>query len=255
MLGNVRDGHQFNEAALAAYLSDTLGGDGLSVQQFDAGQSNPTFLIQFNGKPYVLRKKPPGKLLPKAHMIEREYTIMSALADTDVPVPQMLCLCEDETIIGTPFFVMEYMEGRVFWDATFPNESPSTRAALFDEMNRVLAALHQVDVERAGLGTYGRKGNYFERQISIWTRQYQASITEDIPSMNALIDWLPANIPHEDSTTIVHGDFRLDNMIFHPTEPRVIAVLDWELSTLGHPLADLAYNCMGFVMDSPVTRR
>lgn len=252
MLGQVRQAHRFDEEALTAYLKREVGGDGhLDIKQFDAGQSNPTFLITVDGTPYVLRKKPPGKLLPKAHMVEREYRIMKALRDTEVPVPKMLTLCEDETVIGTPFFLMEYVQGRVFWDATFPKQAPTERAALFDEMNRVLAALHQVDYASIGLETFGRQGNYFARQISIWTRQYQASVTEDIEAMNGLIDWLPANIPDDEATTIVHGDFRLDNMIFHPTEPRVIALLDWELSTLGHPLADLAYNCMGFVMDTP----
>jgi aminoglycoside phosphotransferase (APT) family kinase protein len=252
VLGEVRQAHRFDQAALSAYLRRQIGDhDALTIQQFDAGQSNPTFLVNVDDTAYVLRKKPPGQLLPKAHMIEREYTIMKALADTDVPVPKMIWLCEDEEVIGTPFFLMEYVKGRVFWDATFPNTSPAERRALFDEMNRVLAALHSVNYQKVGLENYGRPGNYFARQISIWTRQYQASMTENIPSMNHLIEWLPANIPEEESTTIVHGDYRLDNMIFHPTEARVITLLDWELSTLGHPLADLAYNCMGFVMDSP----
>jgi aminoglycoside phosphotransferase (APT) family kinase protein len=252
LLGQVRQAHRFDESALSAYLKREVGGAGiLNIKQFDAGQSNPTFLITVDDTPYVLRKKPPGKLLPKAHMVEREYRIMKALGETEVPVPKMLALCEDEAIIGTPFFLMEYVQGRVFWDATFPKQSPAERAALFSEMNRVLTALHQVDYRGLGLETFGRQGNYFARQISIWTRQYQASVTENIEAMNRLIEWLPANIPDDEVTTIVHGDFRLDNMIFHPTEPRVIALLDWELSTLGHPLADLAYNCMGFVMDTP----
>lgn len=176
---------------------------------------------------------------------------MDALFPTPVPVPKMCHLCEDVEIIGTPFFLMEYVQGRVFWDARFPEQSPEERAALFKAMSQTLAAVHSVDLESAGLSTYGRAGNYFERQISIWTRQYLASETEPIDSIHQLIQWLPKNIPDDDTTTLVHGDFRLDNMIFHPTEPRVIALLDWELSTLGHPLADLAYNCMGYLLDSP----
>jgi aminoglycoside phosphotransferase (APT) family kinase protein len=252
LLGEVQHAHRFDEVALSAYLEREVGGRGeLNIKQFNAGQSNPTFLITVDDTPYVLRKKPPGKLLPKAHMVEREYRIMKALGETNVPVPKMLNICEDEGVIGTPFFLMEYVQGRVFWDASFPDQAPAERAALFAEMNRVLVALHQVDYAAVGLESFGHPGNYFARQISIWTRQYQASVTEDIQSMNGLIEWLPGNIPDDDVTTIVHGDFRLDNMIFHPSEPRVIALLDWELSTLGHPLADLAYNCMGYVMDSP----
>ena len=252
-IGAVRDSHRFNEAALARFMADNVAGftGDLNVQQFDAGQSNPTFLVEAGGTRYVVRKKPPGKLLPKAHMVEREFRIMKALADTDVPVPAMMALCEDDSIIGTPFFVMEYLQGRVFWDARFPELSASERAAMYQETNRVLSTLHTVDYEDIGLGDYGRPGNYFARQISIWTRNYQAAETETLSSMNSLIDWLPAHIPGDDSVSIAHGDYRLDNMVFHPTEPRVIGLLDWELSTLGHPLADLAYYCMIFYMDSP----
>ena len=253
MLGEIRAAHRFDIDRLVDYLATRmeLGTGTVQVKQFDAGQSNPTFLLQTQESQYVLRKKPPGKLLPKAHMIEREHRVMDALFSTPVPVPKMSLICEDPEIIGTPFFVMEYVKGRVFWDARFPEQSPEERTALFGAMSQTLAAVHSVDLESAGLSTYGRAGNYFERQISIWTRQYLASETEPIDSIHQLIQWLPQNIPDDDTTTLVHGDFRLDNMIFHPTQPRVIALLDWELSTLGHPLADLAYNCMGYLLDSP----
>jgi aminoglycoside phosphotransferase (APT) family kinase protein len=200
---------------------------------------------------WVLRKKPPGKLLPKAHAVEREHRVMAALADTGVPVPHVFALCEEDQVIGTPFVLMEHVEGRIFFDATMPDETPAMRAAVFAQMPQVLAALHGVDFEAVGLGDFGRPGNYFARQISTWTRQFRAAETEVIAPMNALMVWLEQHIPQDDHTTLVHGDFRLDNLVFHPTEPRVIAVLDWELSTLGHPLADLGYNCMSWVIDSP----
>ena len=252
-IGDVRPAHRFDEDAVARYMRENIDGfsGDLQVQQFDAGQSNPTYLLTANARQYVLRKKPPGQLLPKAHMVDREHRIMAALSETEVPVPEMFVLCEDESLIGTPFFVMEYVRGRVFWDATFPEQSSGERRALYAETCRVLAALHNVDHEAIGLGDYGRPGNYFSRQISRWSRQYEASKTEELEPMNQLMRWLPAHVPEDDTTSIVHGDYRLDNMIFHPTEPRVIALLDWELSTIGHPLADLAYNCMSWVMDSP----
>jgi len=253
MLIDVRDAHRFPLDPLLAYVGDTLGipTHTVRLQQFDAGQSNPTFLLTIDNTPYVLRKKPPGDLLPKAHMVEREYRVMKALETSDVPVPRMLLLCEDSDVIGTPFFLMEYVQGRVFWDARFPDQPPSERTALFRSMSDTLAALHSVDYASVGLDTFGRAGNYFARQLSIWTRQYQASETQNLPAMNHLMEWLPNHVPEDDTVSLVHGDFRLDNLIFHPTQPKVIAVLDWELSTIGHPLADLAYNCMGYLLDSP----
>jgi aminoglycoside phosphotransferase (APT) family kinase protein len=240
--------HRFDEAGLAAYLRAHV--DGFSgtpeILKFRGGQSNPTFLVAAGARRYVLRKKPPGPLLPSAHAVEREHRVMSALRGSEVPVARTWCLCEDPQIIGTPFFVMEYVEGRVLFDPSLPGMAPADRAAHYDEMNRVIAALHRVDWARIGLGDFGRPGNYFTRQIDRWTRQYRASETERIDAMENLIAWLPRNIPAGEETTLVHGDFRLDNLIFHPDSPRVLAVLDWELSTLGHPLADLAYHMMAW---------
>jgi aminoglycoside phosphotransferase (APT) family kinase protein len=240
--------------ALARYLAPRIDGvnGALRVRQFAGGQSNPTYLLACDaggGKPareWVLRKKPPGPLLPTAHAVDREYRIFTALEGSDVPVPKAYLFCDDPNVIGTEFFVMEYLAGRIFWDATLPGLAPAERSAIFDEMNRVLAALHLVDYAARGLGDYGKPGNYFERQIRRWTQQYEAAKTDVVPSMERLIEWLPAHVPSDDQTCLVHGDFRLDNMIFDPREPRVRAVLDWELSTLGHPLADLAYNCMPY---------
>lgn len=251
--GPVRAAHAFDEAGLGAYLEREAGiaAQGLVVQQFGGGQSNPTFLLTSRGQRFVLRKKPPGKLLKSAHQVDREYRIMKALAATDVPVPRMVALCEDETVIGTAFYVMEYLEGRIFRDPQMPGASRAERAAVYDSMNDVLARLHRVDFQKIGLGDFGRPGNYFERQISRFIQQYRAAQTEQIPEMEELIAWLPGNIPVEDSVSIAHGDYRLENTIFHPTEPRMIAVLDWELSTIGHPLADLAYNCLGYHYINP----
>lgn len=251
----VRAAHRFDESRLARYLKDRLEGfDGpLSVRQFSGGQSNPTFLLSTPDRRCVLRKKPPGKLLPSAHQVEREYRIMTALARADVPVCRTLLLCEDESIIGTPFFLMDYVEGRVLRDMLLPEQTREERAAIYDAMNDVLARLHKVDHQALGLADYGKPGNYYARQISRWTKQYELAKTQEIEAMDNLIRWLPANIPTDDETTIVHGDYRLENMIFHPTEPRVLAVLDWELSTLGHPLADLAYNCMTYYFNYGAT--
>lgn len=243
----VREAHQFDEARLLAYLSGPLGLAGTTkVEQFAGGQSNPTFLLTSGESRFVLRKKPPGKLLPSAHAIEREYRVMKALADSDVPVPRMRVLCEDDDVIGTPFFVMDFVEGRVFADPTLPDVAVDERRAMYDSMNDTLARLHRVDWRAAGLEDYGKPARYVARQIERWSKQYEASKTEPIDAMDRLMTWLPENTPADDETTIAHGDFRPGNLMFHPTEPRVVAVLDWELSTLGHPLGDLAYFCMAY---------
>ena len=244
----VRDAHHFDEDRLAEYLAaHPAGFEGpLKVLQFEGGQSNPTFLLNTEKKQYVLRKKPPGKLLPSAHMVEREFRIMKALEKTDVPVPRMHLLCEDETVIGVTFFVMEYVRGRVLADFTLPDMSVQERRAIYLDMIRVLAALHSVEYKALGLENYGKPGNYFGRQIGRWSKQYVAAKTDEIPSMEKLMEYLPGNVPAGDTTCIVHGDYRMENMLFHPTEPRVVALLDWELSTLGHPLGDLAYTCIPF---------
>lgn len=248
-LVDVRPQHRFDEAALAAHLGRrlprTFSGE-IVVRQFEGGQSNPTFLLEADGRRYVLRKKPPGKLLPMAHMVEREYRVMKALEGSAVPVPEMILLEEDESVIGTPFFVMEYVRGRVFPDPSFPGVDARERRALFAEMARVMAALHAVDYRARGLEDFGKPGNYFARQIGRWTKQYEASKTEPLAPMDRLIEWLPSHIPDDDTTAIAHGDYRPHNLLFHPTEPRVVAVLDWELSTLGHPMADVAYNCIPY---------
>jgi aminoglycoside phosphotransferase (APT) family kinase protein len=250
----VASSHAFDTATLQAYLAEKLlGFEGpLTAEQFKGGQSNPTYKLVTPSRSYVMRSKPgpAEKLLPSAHAIEREFTVMKALHPTDVPVPAMLLLCEDEAVIGRAFYVMEYMEGRVLWDQALPGIAKPERAAYYDEMNRVIAALHNVDVAAVGLAGYGKPGNYFERQIGRWTKQYLASITQPIPAMDSLMEWLPAHIPESARDTsqvsVVHGDYRLDNLMFHPTEPRAIAVLDWELSTIGHPLADFSYHCMSW---------
>jgi aminoglycoside phosphotransferase (APT) family kinase protein len=250
----VADQHAFDIGALTAYLSERLPGFSgpLTVEQFKGGQSNPTFKLSTPQSAYVMRCKPGpvAKLLPSAHAIEREFTVMNALRGTGVPVPRMFLLCEDETVIGRAFYVMEFVAGRVLWDQSLPDVDRAGRAAIYDEMNRVIAALHTVDVAQAGLAGYGKPGNYFERQIGRWSKQYVASITEPIEAMDRLMEWLPAHMPASArdaaQVSVVHGDYRLDNMVFHPTEPRVLAVLDWELSTLGHPLADFSYHCMSW---------
>ncbi len=260
----VRDNHRFDEPALHRYLRHNLDGypERARIEQFAGGQSNPTFLLTAEEpgdvavdneatEAWVLRKKPPGKLLPSAHAVEREYRIYEALAETEVPVPRVHLLCEDDSVIGTPFYVMEHVRGRIFPDANLPEVEPADREAIYMEMIRVLAALHGVDYKTRGLQDYGKPGNYFLRQTGRWTKQYLASRTETIPSMDRLIEWLPANAPDDDTTTIVHGDYQLYNMVFDPAEPRALAVLDWEISTLGNPLADLAYNCMKYHWDGP----
>ncbi len=216
----------------------------LTAEKFAGGQSNPTYKLTAESGTYVLRRKPPGQLLQSAHAVDREFKAMSALQNTSVPVATPLALCEDDDVIGSMFYIMEFLPGRTFWDARLPEQSKEERSAIYDAMNQVLADLHSVDYQAVGLADYGKPGNYFERQVSRWTKQYRASETDRVNAMETLIEWLTANTPDDDETTIVHGDFRLDNMIFHPTEPRVIALVDWELSTLGHPLADLAYQCM-----------
>lgn len=235
-----------------SYLEDHLEGFAgpASIRQFEGGQSNPTFLVEAGGRRYVVRKKPPGRLLPSAHAVEREYRVMGALAKTEVPVCAMLLLCEDSAVIGTPFIVMEHVAGRVFHDPTLPGVSPGDRAAIYAHLGEVLVALHDVVPSHVGLDTFGRPGNYYARQVSRWSRQFKASETRSIPAMDWLAEWLPANIPDSDETRIVHGDYRLGNMILHATEPRIVAVLDWELSTLGHPVGDLAYNLMTYFLPS-----
>ena len=246
--------HSFDAQALASWLSERLPGfEGpLEVAQFKGGQSNPTYLLSTPNRSYVMRTKPGpvARLLPSAHAIEREFRVMQALKGTDVPVPQMLLLCDDESVLGRAFYLMEFVQGRVLWDQALPELDPHARPAHYDEMNRVMAALHSLKPEALGLADFGRPGNYFERQIARWSKQYAASVTQPIAEMDQLIEWLPHHIPpgarDEREVSVVHGDFRLDNLIFHPTEPQVLAVLDWELSTLGHPLADFSYHCMSW---------
>lgn len=243
--------HRFDVAALDAWLRRHVAGypDGaLAVEQFKGGQSNPTYKLGIAGRHYVLRTKPApaAKLLPSAHAIEREYRVMDALNKHGFPAPRQVALCTDEDVIGRAFYVMEFVEGRVLWDQALPGMTPAERAAIYDELNRVIAQLHTVDYAAIGLADYGKPGNYFARQIERWSKQYLAAQTETIAAMDELIAWLPAHIPPGEDTAIVHGDFRLDNMLFHPTEPRILAVLDWELSTLGHPFADFSYHCMSW---------
>ena len=244
----------FDLDALTHYLQAHLEGFAgpLTAEIFKGGQSNPTYKLVTPGKSYVMRAKPGpvAKLLPSAHAVEREFKVMSGLQGTDVPVAKMYCLSEDESVIGRAFYVMEFVEGRVLWDQSLPGMTPVQRGEIYNEMNRVISALHKVKFAERGLADYGKPGNYFERQIGRWSKQYTASITKPIPEMDRLMEWLPANIPASGRdagmVSIVHGDFRLDNLMFHPTEPRVMAVLDWELSTLGHPLADFSYHCMSW---------
>jgi len=247
---DVRQAHRFDEQRLLDYLSDRVEcfRGPLEVRQFKGGQSNPTYLLDAASGRYVLRRKPPGKLLKSAHAVEREFRVISALHATGFPVPRPVVLCEDDEVIGTTFFVMEFVEGRIFWDLDLPGLEPAERTAIYDNVNETIATLHNYDYAALGLGDFGKPGNYFARQISRWSGQYRASETATVDAMNELMEWLPENIPQDDSASIVHGDFRLDNMIVHATEPRVIAVLDWELSTIGHPLADFTYHLMTWQM-------
>jgi aminoglycoside phosphotransferase (APT) family kinase protein len=235
---------------LQRYLASHIPGFAgpITLTRFAGGQSNPTFRLSTPAHEYVLRRKPGGVLLPTAHAVEREYRVMQALAKTDVPVPRMWCLCEDVAVIGSAFYVMDYVEGRIFWEPTLLDLDKAERGQIYAEMNRVIRTLHSVDWQELGLEDFGKPNDYFSRQIARWTKQYRASETKKIEAMEQLMAWLPNNIPANDATSIIHGDFRLDNMIFHPTEPRVLAVLDWELSTLGHPLADFAYHCSAWLV-------
>ena len=246
----VQERHRFDVGALERHLRSHIEGFSgpLSVEQFKGGQSNPTYLLRSADARYVLRAKPgpAAKLLPSAHAVEREFRVITALGKAGMPVPRTFCLCEDENVIGRSFYVMDYVEGRVLWEQSLPGMTRPERAAIYDEMNRVIAALHGLDYGAAGLSDYGKPGNYFARQIGRWSRQYQASETEKIEAMDRLIEWLPGNIPPGEATTVVHGDYRMDNLVFHPREPKVLAILDWELSTLGHPLADFSYHCMSW---------
>ncbi|MBX3561604.1 MAG: phosphotransferase family protein [Sphingomonas sp.] len=255
--GAVREAHRFDPAPLAAWLAAHVEGYAgpLAVEQFRGGQSNPTYKLVTPGRSYVLRRKPPGELLPGAHAVDREYRVIAALGAQGFPVARAYGLCTDESVIGTPFYVMEMVEGRIFWDTTFSEVSAAGRPAHFDAMNATLAQLHMIDPDTAGLGDYGKPGNYFARQIARWSKQYEGDVEAGrVAAMDRLVEWLPANIPaDEPRARVIHGDYRCDNMIFHPTEPRVLAVLDWELSTLGHPLADFTYHLMMYRMPAGIT--
>lgn len=242
--------HRIDEAHLDAWMRDNVEGyqGPLSILQFKGGQSNPTYRLNTPTRSYVLRRKPFGKLLPSAHAVDREFRVISALGRQGFPVAKAYALCTDDTVIGSAFYIMSMEEGRVFWDPTLPSLSRAQRRPIFDEKINVLARLHQYDPQAIGLGDYGKPGNYFARQVDRWTKQYHASETQTIPEMDRLIEWLPRTVPEQERVSVVHGDFRLDNMIFHASEPRVIAVLDWELSTLGDPLADFTYLLMQWVM-------
>jgi aminoglycoside phosphotransferase (APT) family kinase protein len=256
-LCDVLPAHRFDEARLEQYLRSKIEGlrAGLEFKQFQGGTSNPTFLITGEGDDgplyFVLRKKPPGQILASAHQVEREHRAMDALRDTGVPVPRMRVLCEDPEVMGTAFYVMDFLDGRVLRDATLPDQTPAERAAIYDQLNETLVKLHQVDIDAVGLRDFGRPGHYFERQLARWTRQYRDAQTEDIPAMERLLVELPARMPPDAPQTIAHGDYRLGNVMYHPTEPKLIAVLDWELATLGHPLADLGYNAFMWWSGNP----
>jgi len=240
----VRPEHEIDVRALEEYMKDQVAGFSgeLEIKQFRGGQSNPTYFLQSGQRKYVLRRKPTGALLKSAHAVDREYRVITALASVGFPVAKTYCLCQDDSIIGAWFYIMDYVDGRIFWNIeAIPYDE---RPAIFEAMVEVISRLHLIDYKALGLEDFGKPGSYFIRQISRWSKQYEASKDGDYPAMDRLIEWLKANVPENDETTIVHGDYRLDNIIFHPTEPRVLAVLDWELSTLGHPLSDFSYQCM-----------
>ncbi len=254
--GDVRDQHRFDEASLLAWMHSNVKGFAgpLTVEQFKGGQSNPTYKLITPGQNYVLRRKPPGTLLASAHAVDREYRVITALYGAGFPVARTFGLCMDESVLGTSFYVMDCVDGRVIWDTRFPDVAPEMRRDYFDAMNATIAQLHNIDYAKIGLADYGKTGNYFERQIGRWSKQYLADEAAGrIGDMDKLVEWLPAHIPPGDEAAIVHGDYRCDNMIFHPTEPKVLAVLDWELSTLGNPLADFAYHLMMYRMPPGIT--
>ena len=243
----VREAHKFDEGKFVEYLKSNLDGFSgpLTINQFEGGQSNPTYKLITPKQKYVMRRKPPGKLLKGAHAVEREYKIIHALGQAGFPVARAFALCEDTSIVGTAFYIMDMVEGRIFWDASLPDIAKAERPLYFDAMNAAMAKLHSFDPQTVGLGDYGRPENYIRRQINRWSRQYKEDdMAGPLADMDILVDWLPENIPVGDESSIVHGDFRIDNMIWHPTEPKILAVLDWELSTLGHPLADFAYHLL-----------
>jgi aminoglycoside phosphotransferase (APT) family kinase protein len=243
----VREAHRFDPTRLAELIGDRLGQRLVDLRQMRGGQSNPTFLVVTDAGEYVLRKQPPGELLPSAHAVDREYRVIDALSRTDVPVPKAVLFCPDRDVIGTPFYLMERLRGRIFWEPTLPELGRKERAGIYRGMVDALARLHLADWNAIGLSDYGRPGNYFARQIGRWSKQWDGSRTRDNPAIDKLAEWLPRHVSDSEDTAICHGDFRLDNMVFHPSEPRVIGILDWELSTLGHPLADLAYNCLPYI--------
>jgi aminoglycoside phosphotransferase (APT) family kinase protein len=247
---DVLEAHAFDVDVLEAYMrSHVEGFEGpLQVRQFRGGQSNPTYRLDSPSGSYVMRRKPPGKLLKSAHAVDREFRVISALYAADFPVPRPYVLCKDEEVVGTMFYIMDFVDGRIFWDLDLPDCDPDERTAIYDEANRVIAELHNFDVAKIGLEDFGKPGNYFARQISRWSKQYVASETREVAEMNRLMEWLPQNIPDDESVSVVHGDYRLDNMVFHPAEPKVIGVLDWELSTIGHPLGDFTYHLMAWRM-------
>jgi aminoglycoside phosphotransferase (APT) family kinase protein len=246
----VEERHRIDEARLGGWMAENIEGyqGPLTVLQFKGGQSNPTYRLDTPGRSYVMRRKPFGKLLPSAHAVDREFKVIAALSKQGFPVARAYALCTDDAVIGAAFYIMSMEEGRVFWDPTLPSQTPENRRKIFTSKIETLARLHLYDPQAIGLGDFGKPGNYFARQVDRWTKQYRASETQHIPEVEKLIEWLPKTVPHQERVSIVHGDYRLDNMIFHPTEPKVLAVLDWELSTLGDPMADFTYLLMQWVM-------